>query len=98
MRASLCPVCVRDRQGTRQDPNRMQLLFSHLKKKARARAGAMLGWLALSTASLFAAPPTISIPRIETPPTLGDFEDMKPSSRVADHMLKITGFIVREPA
>lgn len=47
---------------------------------------------------LYAAPPTIQIPRIEAPPTLGDFEDMRPNARVADKMLKVTGFIAREPA
>ncbi|MBZ5573823.1 MAG: carbohydrate binding family 9 domain-containing protein [Acidobacteriia bacterium] len=46
----------------------------------------------------FAVPPAVQIPRIDTPPTLGDFEDMQPSARVAGHMLKITGFIAREPA
>ena len=61
-------------------------------------ASALVCLLWLLTAPLFALPPTISIPRIETPPTLSDFEDMKPSSKVAAHMLKVTGFIDREPA
>jgi len=42
--------------------------------------------------------PTVQIPRISTPPALSDFEDMRPSPRVAGQMLKITGFIAREPA
>jgi hypothetical protein len=62
------------------------------------RACAVLCFLVLSIAPSFGAAPTINIPRIDTPPTLGDFEDMRPSARVADHMLKVTGFIVREPA
>jgi hypothetical protein len=45
-----------------------------------------------------AATPTIQIPRTDTPPSLADFEDMQPSARVAGQMLKVTGFIAREPA
>ena len=45
-----------------------------------------------------AAPPTVQIPRIDTPPLLSDFEDMQPSARVAGKMVKVTGFIAREPA
>lgn len=45
-----------------------------------------------------AAPPVISIPRIATAPTLSDFEDMHPNARVAGSMLKVSGFIAREPA
>jgi hypothetical protein len=54
--------------------------------------------LALALAALAAPAPTIHIPRIDTPPTLGDFEDMQPSARVAGQMLKVTGFVVREPS
>jgi hypothetical protein len=32
------------------------------------------------------------------PPSLADFEDMQPSAGVAGHMVKVTGFIAREPA
>src|SRR5216683_2890340 len=42
--------------------------------------------------------PTVQIPRIETPPSLSDFEDMQPSVRVAGQMVRVTGFIAREPA
>src|SRR5262249_8407465 len=42
--------------------------------------------------------PTIAIPRIDSPPSLSDFEEMQPSSRVASQMVKVSGFIVREPA
>jgi hypothetical protein len=45
-----------------------------------------------------AAGPSIQIPRIDAPPTLLDFSDMEPSARVAGRMLKVTGFVVREPA
>ena len=59
-------------------------------------------WLALLPALLttfvFAVPPDIKIPRIDTPPTLSDFETMQPDARVAGQMLKITGFVAREPA
>jgi Domain of unknown function (DUF5916) len=47
---------------------------------------------------LFAAPSTIHIPHIDFPPTLGDFEGMSPGVRVSDHMLKVSGFVAREPA
>jgi hypothetical protein len=47
---------------------------------------------------LHAAPPSIQIPRIGTPPTLSDFESMEPSAHVSGHMVKITGFVAREPA
>src|SRR5712675_1006370 len=46
----------------------------------------------------FGTGPTIQIPRIQTPPSLSDFEDMEPSVRVAGQMVKVTGFIAREPA
>ncbi|HVN17467.1 MAG TPA: DUF5916 domain-containing protein [Dongiaceae bacterium] len=47
---------------------------------------------------VFGAPPAIEIPRIATPPTLADFEEMHPVPRVSEQMLKVTGFIAREPA
>src|SRR5438270_3427639 len=53
--------------------------------------------LALASPALGAAP-TIQIPRIQTAPSLSDFEDMQPSVGVAGKMIKVTGFIVREPA
>jgi len=46
----------------------------------------------------FGAAPTVQIPRIATPPSLADFEDMQPNAKLAGQMLKITGFIAREPA
>jgi len=54
--------------------------------------------LILLAPALFAAPPTIQIPRIDTPPTLADFETMRPDAKVGGSMLKVTGFIAREPA
>src|SRR5258706_9948899 len=56
-----------------------------------------LAVLELASLALCAAP-TIQIPRIEPPPSLSDFEDMQPSVRVAGQMVKVTGFIAREPA
>ncbi len=50
------------------------------------------------TPLVHAAPPNIQIPRIETSPTLSDFEGMRPTPRIAGRMLKVTGFIAREPA
>ena len=48
--------------------------------------------------NVLAAPaPTIHVPRIDSPPTLADFEEMHPNERVAD-MIKVSGFIAREPS
>jgi len=47
---------------------------------------------------LYAAPPEIQIPRIEIPPALADFEAMRPDARFANRMLKVSGFVAREPA
>ena len=52
----------------------------------------------LAASSAFAAAPTIQIPRIERPPTLADFEAMHPIPSLSQPMLKVTGFIAREPA
>jgi len=65
------------------------------KSRLKLAAGAALLCLAMP---LFAAPPAIQIPRIETAPRLADFEGMHPAARVGDHMLKVSGFIAREPA
>src|SRR6478736_609113 len=46
----------------------------------------------------YAEPPAIRIPRIAAPPTLADFESMRPTAHIAEHMLKVSGFIAREPA
>ncbi|HVO82139.1 MAG TPA: DUF5916 domain-containing protein [Terriglobales bacterium] len=70
---------------------------SDIKRKGFKLVSAILLVLAFVPV-LFAAPPTIQIPRMDTPPTLSDFETMQPSARVAGHMLKVTGFIAREPA
>src|SRR5258708_37898008 len=53
--------------------------------------------LELASLALGAAP-TIQIPRIETVPSLSDFEDMQPGVRVAGQMVRVTGFVAREPA
>jgi hypothetical protein len=45
-----------------------------------------------------AVPPSIQIPRIDRPPKLADFEEMHPLAGIAQHMLKVTGFVAREPA
>jgi hypothetical protein len=55
--------------------------------------------LLLGPPRLFAvAGPSIQIPRIDTPPTLLDFSDMEPNAKIAGRMLKVSDFIVREPA
>ena len=46
----------------------------------------------------YAAPPAIQIPHIEHPPRLADFEAMRPAGGVSESMLKVSGFIAREPA
>src|SRR5258708_16164846 len=62
-------------------------------------SGMLVAVAVLELASLaLGAAPTVQIPRIETPPSLSDFEGMKPSVRVAGQMVRVTGFIAREPA
>ena len=68
------------------------------KTKVRPGPPALLGLVLVLIPGLFAEGPSIQIPRIDTPPTLDDFGDMEPNARVASQMLKVTGFIVREPA
>jgi hypothetical protein len=74
------------------------LLASVIQTKARWKVVSVAVLLTFATPFLFAAGPDIRIPRIETPPTLSDFEDMQPSARVSGSMVKITGFVAREPA
>ncbi len=62
------------------------------------KSASVTALLLLITQLAMAAPPAIRIPRIATPPTLADFEAMHPDPRVVGSMLKVTGFIVREPA
>jgi hypothetical protein len=59
---------------------------------------ALAAALALLPVSMLAAPPKIIIPRIESAPTLADFADMQPGTPLARHMVKVTDFVVREPA
>jgi len=69
-----------------------------IQRKSRLRLASVAALVLILTPVVFAAPPAIQIPRIDSPPTLSDFETMQPDPRVAAHMLKITGFIAREPA
>jgi Domain of unknown function (DUF5916)/Carbohydrate family 9 binding domain-like len=62
------------------------------------RGLALIIILVVACTALAAPAPSIHIPRIEAPPTLADFEDMQPSARVAGQMLKVSGFITREPS
>ena len=43
------------------------------------------------------APPTLNIPRLEHAPTLENFLGMKPAGEVARQMVKVTGFVQRNP-
>jgi len=74
------------------------LVSSVIRRKLGLRIAPVAVFLALWTPSLYGAPPSIQIPRISIPPALVDFENMQPSARVASKVLKVTGFIVREPA
>jgi hypothetical protein len=73
------------------------MLFE-LKGKSRRQPASIIVLMLTVAPFLSATPPNIQIPRIDTPPSLSDFEDMQPTPRVAAHMLKVTGFIAREPA
>ena len=73
------------------------LLALVMQTKSRLKV-ASIAALLLFLAPFLHAAPSIQIPRIDTPPTLADFEAMKPDARVSQSMLKVTGFIAREPA
>src|SRR5437667_12000760 len=68
------------------------------KRKSSLKPGSVATLVLLTSALVSAAPPTFQIPRIATPPSLSDFEDMQPSARVNGPMVTVTGFTAREPA
>jgi hypothetical protein len=74
-------------------------MLAALKVTGKFRPNSLfaVGLVALASFA-FAAPPSIQIPRIDTAPSLSDFEEMQPSARVAEKMARVTGFITREPA
>ena len=75
------------------------MLPALIKRSLRWFVFSVLRGLPVLVASIaFAAPPTIQIPRIDSPPRLSDFSEMQASPRVAESMLKVSGFIAREPA
>jgi hypothetical protein len=74
------------------------LLAFVISRKTSLLAAALAAAILATSTPAFAAPPIIQIPRIATAPTLADFEGMHPGAAVAEHMLKVSGFIAREPA
>jgi hypothetical protein len=62
----------------------------------RCWAIALLLWCSAALAQV--ERPSITIPRISAPPRLADFHNMQPSAFVARNLLKISGFIAREPS
>jgi len=50
-----------------------------------------------ASSSVTEARPTVTIPRMSTPPKLSDFLGMKPDAAMAGRMLRIHGFIQRTP-
>src|SRR6476646_4424687 len=74
------------------------LLGDLFKTKLPTNRLAAIALALFLTPHLFAAGPSIQIPRIDRAPTLSDFGDMEPNAGIASRMLKVTGFIVREPA
>jgi hypothetical protein len=68
------------------------------KTVGRLGLGVLATLPVLLAGAAFAESPTIQIPRIDTAPVLSAFAEMQASPRVADSMLKVTGFIAREPA
>src|ERR1700680_1832838 len=67
-------------------------------RKSRLQSASVIVLMLALTPFVSATPPSIQIPRIDPPPSLSDFEDMQASPRVAARMLKVTGFIAREPS
>src|SRR5690242_11340469 len=68
------------------------------KIRYRLRVASVFLLLLALTPLVSATGPNIQIPRTEIAPQLSDFEDMQPSQRIAGHMLKVSGFIAREPS
>jgi uncharacterized protein DUF5916 len=66
--------------------------------KLVSRLGSCILVTLLLTSASRADQPIIQVPRIDTPPLLSDFEQMQAGPRVSENMLKVTGFIAREPA
>lgn len=62
------------------------------------RLASVIASMLAFTAFVYAAGPSIQIPRTDIAPQLSDFDDMQASQRVAGHMLKVSGFIDREPS
>src|SRR5579859_6608779 len=73
------------------------MLLAHVTQQQLLKPGLIAVVLLLLPVVLHAAP-TIEIPRLEAPPTLADFGAMQPDARFSNRMLKVSGFIAREPA
>jgi hypothetical protein len=69
-----------------------------IARQSRLKLAAIVALMLALAPFVAAIPPTIQVPRIDTPPSLSDFEDMQPSARVAAQMLKVSGFVAREPS
>ena len=74
------------------------LLALVIRKNFRFMSVRIAALLLLFAPFGYGAPSIIQIPRIDTPPKLADFEAMRPVGGVSEQMLKVTGFIAREPA
>ena len=75
------------------------MLGDLIKRYLRTKALRAIALSLFLAPQLFAvAGPSIQIPRIDTPPTLLDFSDMEPNAKIAGRMLKVSDFVVREPA
>jgi hypothetical protein len=74
------------------------LLALVIRKNFRFSSVRIAALLLLFAPFGYAAPSIIQIPRIDAPPKLTDFEAMRPVGGVSEQMLKVTGFIAREPA
>jgi hypothetical protein len=74
------------------------LLVLVIRNNFRSRLTRVAVSLLLFVPFGYAAPPAIQIPRIERAPRLADFEAMRPAGGVSENMLKVSGFIAREPA
>jgi Domain of unknown function (DUF5916) len=74
------------------------LLVLVIRDNFRSRLTRVAASLLLFVPFGYAAPPAIQIPRVEHAPRLADFEAMRPAGGVPESMLKVSGFIAREPA
>jgi hypothetical protein len=86
--------------GGRVRQEKVVASFSVLKPLTLLQVCAVLlalAGVAWAGANPTAPPPVLIIPRLYQPPTLEEFMNMQPEGEPASHMVKVTGFVQRNP-